>query len=83
MANNNRYPEIEKLSLRDARSALVMGRNCLDSLTPEARIETEDRLKAIESRIEILVKRNRNRIRRERDDAMRSLGLVKTPYGWE
>jgi len=25
----------------------------------------------------------RNRNRREHDEAMRSLGLVKTPYGWE
>lgn len=24
-----------------------------------------------------------NRRRRERDDALRSCGLVKTPYGWE
>lgn len=25
----------------------------------------------------------RNRARRDRYDAMRSLGMVKTPYGWE
>ena len=24
-----------------------------------------------------------NRYRRERDDAARSCGLIKTPYGWE
>jgi predicted Zn-ribbon and HTH transcriptional regulator len=29
------------------------------------------------------VKKNRNLIARERYAAMRSLGLKKTPYGWE
>jgi len=28
-------------------------------------------------------RQRRNRNRRERDEAMRSVGMVKTPYGWE
>jgi hypothetical protein len=28
-------------------------------------------------------RQRRNRQRRERDGALRSLGMIKTPYGWE
>jgi hypothetical protein len=45
----------------------------LETVTPE--IASDVRAEASRQR--------RNRRARERHDAMRSLGLVKTPYGWE
>jgi hypothetical protein len=43
----------------------------------DAAIEANPPTKAESQRI------RRNSRRRERDQAMRDLGLVKTPYGWE
>lgn len=43
--------------------------------------EPEDRISKVVRREASRLRRNRNA--RERNRAMRDLGLVKTPYGWE